>query len=289
MKNIIIPTDFSEKSKEIIDYGIYLANQLDKQIEIIYVIDQTIAKPFALEHEAIPTSVPDLKELAERAKTKLQELLKEIDRQFKKRPIIRVSIKSGLFSDVLVDLSQDETSFAILLPGQDEAGIYKSFLTGPKGKILKEADCPVWIIPPDIQFTKPQTIIYVTDYKETDIESLKKLSLLAKQFDSRIIALHISENEDFTEEIKDLGFEDLAKRETGYEKIEIHSTTGKNDIETINQFAKKENADLIVMLEENRGFLEEIFYSSTTRKLVLETRFPVMIFHEDEHLISDDL
>jgi nucleotide-binding universal stress UspA family protein len=50
--------------------------------------------------------------------------------------------------------------------------------------------------------------------------------------------------------------------------------------EILNKEAAEINADLIVVLQENKNFLERIFEGSFTKELINQTQIPVLVFHE---------
>lgn len=52
--------------------------------------------------------------------------------------------------------------------------------------------------------------------------------------------------------------------------------------EYINDTAVDIQADLIVLLKENRSFLEKIFKASSTAKIIKKARLPLLVFHENE-------
>ena len=70
-------------------------------------------------------------------------------------------------------------------------------------------------------------------------------------------------------------------KETGYNKLIINSLIDKdngNIGEVINDFALSKKANLIAVLKENRGFLERIFKSSSTKEILNKSQLPVLIY-----------
>ena len=54
------------------------------------------------------------------------------------------------------------------------------------------------------------------------------------------------------------------------------------DVEdAINEFAEKNNLDLVISIPKQHKLVEKIFRKSLTRQLVYESRVPVMCIHED--------
>jgi nucleotide-binding universal stress UspA family protein len=79
------------------------------------------------------------------------------------------------------------------------------------------------------------------------------------------------------------GFENIVKQKTEYDRITFETIIDNEDKETgeyINEFAIKKNADLIVLLKENKNFMDRIFKSGSTRKVLKRANLPVLIYHE---------
>ena len=74
---------------------------------------------------------------------------------------------------------------------------------------------------------------------------------------------------------------DMLQSKTGYQKITVKSLLEKDDenaAQLINEYALNINADLIVILKENRNFLERILSPGSTKKILKEATLPVLVY-----------
>lgn len=150
-------------------------------------------------------------------------------------------------------------------------------------EVVRNVPCPVYIIPPDARYNPLEKIIYATDYSEEDIPTLKSLIELAKPFDPEILALHISDDDEFDKKLKSEGFARMLGEKTGYNKVSVMMITeadGKDPVESLVKEAEKAKANLIVVLKENENFFERLFKSSFTAELINSTQLPVLVFHK---------
>jgi len=67
----------------------------------------------------------------------------------------------------------------------------------------------------------------------------------------------------------------------GYDKISFAVREDENVVEGIMDYARNGNFDLIVLLKENRNFLQRLFTRSDSNKILSESDVPVMVFHEE--------
>ncbi len=280
MKNIIIPVDFSLASRNAFFYGIQLANELNKNLHLVHVIDNVRMNPELQPYGGINTNLPDVEGIEKEAKALFKRFMSDADNQFHQRPTTRVAIKAGGFPDILINLSKDELAYAVLMPGKDTDGHYKKMLAGAGGKVLENAGCPVWILPPEPKFNLAKDIVYVTRMKENDLHAIRQLSRIASLHGASIHVLYLVDTKEKISEIEGAGLQELAREKTGYNNILYHARVNKNLIQGINDFAGEVKAGLVSIMQEERNFIQEIFTSSESKELVLETDLPVVIFHE---------
>jgi nucleotide-binding universal stress UspA family protein len=138
------------------------------------------------------------------------------------------------------------------------------------------------VIPENSDYNPIHSVIYATDYNEEDIPTLEKLIRLTYFESPKITALHITDNVDFDLRIKNAGFQKMLESKLGYENIEVKALVenqGDDMVSLINDYAARISADLIVVLKENRRFLERLFRPSSSEKIIEEASRPVLVFH----------
>ncbi|HYX08977.1 MAG TPA: universal stress protein [Bacteroidales bacterium] len=280
MKKLLIPTDFSEKSINTALYGIDLAEVLQKEVVLVNVIDLSRYTANYQETTGVAPYLPDIRDLRNASEKQFEELMAVIEKKTGKSKQIGTVIETGIFADKIIDMSEAEDTYMIILTGRSEHNFLDRFISDMNQEIVEDARCPVFIVPPEAKFTGIQKIIYATNYHEADIGSLAKLSELAEIFDAHINALHITRDDNFKNQIRERGFKNLVREKSGYTHIDITSVKGDSIIEDIDKFAHETKSDLISIMKENRGFLEDLFTSSSTRKLIMHTKLPVLVFHE---------
>jgi nucleotide-binding universal stress UspA family protein len=76
------------------------------------------------------------------------------------------------------------------------------------------------------------------------------------------------------------GFQELLRRKIDFVPIQILEEQAKNVSKGIKQFSKKYHADLIVLLKEDKNFLQSIFGHSTTKAMLKDIDIPILIYQE---------
>jgi len=148
--------------------------------------------------------------------------------------------------------------------------------------MVRNIECPVWVLPENAEYHSFRKIIYATDYHEEDIPTLQKLLDLTHGLSPSIVALHITENVDFEERVKTAGFQKMLETKTSYNNISAKALIERNGedlVHLINSYAAMNRADLIVVLKENKNFLDRIFNPSAAEKIMTSANSPVLVYH----------
>jgi len=213
------------------------------------------------------------------AKVNLKEIQNELRARYSHLPEIHTMLKTGIDTKAIIDETSKKDIILLILPGYGKSDFF-NFITDIRPVVISEAECPVLIIPDKAEFRPFKTILYATDFEQEDVEAMKKLAGIAKPFNSHIIAVHVTDNNDFTERIKEEGFNELIREKIAYDHISFFSLKNDNIEQSLIRFSEEKNADLIAVLRENKNFMGKIFRKSISRSIAKDSKIPVLIFHK---------
>ncbi len=283
MARIIIPIDFTEISENTIAYGIEIAKDFGYPMRLLHVIDNYDYSVGYGTHDTIPNpevSVELLEEMKKQSAESFSRMEAQLKEKYKEKlPPLETKTEVGFYTQKVLEEVKDENDY-IMLTGKIHENIFSRFISEDTNKIVREAPCPVWVVPAESKYGSIRKIVYASDYHEEDIGTLKRLSSLAAVYGAKIHALHIVKNEDFNVKAKQVGFQEMIREKVGYEHIEVQVTMTSEGIEKVDDFAGELDAQLIVMLKENKSFLDRILEGSSTKKLLMHASLPVLIYHE---------
>jgi nucleotide-binding universal stress UspA family protein len=223
----------------------------------------------------------NLELLAESIGKTLEEKAAGIQKEFGDKIKIETSVEIGITSLTVENYINDSRAQMVVMEGQENKKIWGQITTIMD--VIRHVDCPVWIFPHPYSYKPVKEVVYATDYHKGDLETLQKLVEMLDQMTPSITALHVSKNVDFEEKVKNKGLEESLQQETGYDQIKVEALSREIDENTaglINEYALSSKADLLVVLKENRHFLDRIFAGSSTKKIINEAHIPVLVYHE---------
>jgi len=282
MKTLLIIVKEPESSRGLVKYATDLAGDLHTNLYFLYV-ENPVTYPLGnpgMSGAAVAQTQQLLEEKVKAGKQKLSELVSALTSSVSPELIVEVDAMSGNEHLIIREQIDAGKAHMVLIEESEFSGFWLRD-TGAKA-IVNDLDCPVWIIPKNAKYHSMDEIIYASDYQEEDIETVKKLVEMTNPLTPNITSLHITDNADFELKIKNAGFQKMLEHRVGYSKIHVKTlveSDREKTAELLNSYAKRTGADLMVVLKENRGFLDRIFKASSSDRIIEESKLPVLVFH----------
>ncbi len=259
MKNILVPIGSIEGGVNTLRYAVNFAAMTGARIYLV-----NIYKEFS--HVAGLTKVNQL--MMEDSEALLDNLLKEVDTQgieviarpIKGDPFEAVSRLSKLLDIDLVILSPQSVD--------KKAELYLGSVTG---KIVKQTDIPVLVVPKDYSFKKPEIILLAFKRGQFEKENvLTPLKDMAALFHAQIHLLHVKTP-------------DVVDDNTPLDKalLALNSTVTETENATIFQGVlehfQSHNPDMLCVLRRKRGFFQKLWEKNSILKKEFHTSKPLLI------------
>jgi nucleotide-binding universal stress UspA family protein len=282
MKTLLLLIKEPESSHSLIKYAMLFAEDLQTNLHLMYVenpANYSLGTP-----DLSGAAVAQIQHSIEaKLKTGKQELSGQVSRlrsTVSADVDVKITAVSGNDNQILSERIESGEAQMVMIEGSFRSGVLVSDIAAKD--LVRDLRCPVWIVPQNSEYHSFHEIIYASDYHKEDIPTIRRLISLTDQLAPHITALHITDNVDFEQKIKTAGFQDMVEKKTEYNNIDVEvlaENGGEEMSELLNRYAVHNNTDLMVVLKENRRFLERIFKPSSSEKIIKETKLPVLVFH----------
>ncbi len=138
IKKVLVPIDFSDYSKEALNYSLNFINCFNAELTLIYVIEPVIYPP---DFSATQISIPPTEvEITKNAEESLNQLInKEIPSDIKVKSII----KTGKPFVEIVETASEEDIDLIIISSHGHSGVEKILFGSTAEKVVRKAPCPV--------------------------------------------------------------------------------------------------------------------------------------------------
>jgi len=276
MKQILLPTDFSENSWNAISYAIQLfKNQtctfhlLNTYTPAIYNLEYVVGYPeqFGLVDAIRDTSRSKLFKLVKRISS---ENLKLKEHHFQTHSKFD-TLPSGVRTCV------ETNNIDLIIMGTKGATGAKEVLFGSNTvHIFKEIKCPILAIPSQFKYEAPHEILFSTDlnvdFNNSNLKVLKDITLLNK---SRLNAMHVSTGNELSK--KQWSLLDNLKALFKDTAFLFHNIKTMDVRHAINQFQIKHKINLLVMVNNKHSFFENLFFKNTINQIGFHLNIPFLV------------
>lgn len=271
IKNILVPTDFTQSSVYALQAAIKFAKKISGQIYLFHQID--LPKGWDNMTEEEKDTFPD-------ARKKEQEMQENFDKLMKEKKYAITHIhpiySAGDFLTDAADLAKDY-EIDLVVMGSDGADGMKEWLFGTNAqKMTNKVDVPVLVVKHDIGEFELKQVVFASEFKEDAKEPFIQLIDLLRNFGSHIHLLYVAPVEDFVVDEKILArmkeFEDLCWALPCY----VHGRAEQTVELGIKFFMANARAELLCLVHHSKNPIEKLFKGSVSEKLINHLECPVL-------------
>lgn len=276
MKNILVPTDFSDNCIEAAKLAIEMAALFNSEIHFLHQLNTPVdwVKLDKTEEHNYPKILAEIGV----AKSKLRALDKDAEHK-------------GLKSRTFLEFVTGEEAIAahsnnfhhdFIITGS--RGIKKGFLEQLLGsnaqKIIRTARVPILVVKEDTVTFPFKNIVFVSDFKEDISTAFEVVERIAKKCNAKIHLLNINTTSDSNSVENGLQpIKDFLKHFPKLENYEMHVYNESTVSNGIEKFEDANDVDLIVMYTHSRKGMSSIFSTSIAESVTNHSKKPVMTIH----------
>lgn len=277
MKKILFPTDFSDAATNAFIHALEFAKIVKAELILLHTFEIPVydSQFFPENYATIYSSIELAKfEMFKDEIPKLRAIAAE-------RNLSDIVIKHRLMDgDLLYNLKnaveEDQIDFVIM--GTSGVSDWTKFFLGSNtSSVISGVKVPVLCVPVDANFKKIKTIGFTTRYREKDKKELKKVLKIAKKTNAKVKSLYVKTS---NSDVSDVTIKEWEK-EFADENIEFLVLPSDEVKETILDFIRYKDIDILTTITHKKSFFESIFESSLSKKITKEVSVPVLIMHEN--------
>ena len=278
MKNILVPIDFSQCSMDAFLYAKGLADALGFSIKLVHVYNGNLnLDPSINLHSEKTREELILEKMNEFVKTNLENSKSS---NVLTRQKIETEVVVGLnATQEIVHLTKNEDEIAMVIIGTTGSGNVMNKMFGSiSSSVAQRAHCPVILVPQGVKYKDFENVLYASNYESADEDLIDQIIDFGNIFRATMHFVHVEEN-DVYETVEDTIFYKLFEKGDPAFSFNIVNIKNRSVMSGLNQYADENEVDLIVLVNRQRNYLENIFQLSLTKKMAKTSKLPVMVFH----------
>ncbi len=273
MSTILVPTDFTEASRNAAIYATHFAEDMGGRVLLFHAYHAAMA-PTADAPTPVTFDIEELRIDSLKLLSKEAAILTAIN-----GVQIDCFTSLGFAEDEIMEIEKNEKPDFIIM-GIKAAGAVSEFLLGSMTTdLMSKTQTPLIIIPEKSTYKRLRKIAFASDYSMVpNIDELNQLKYMIKKFNAKLYILNVEKEQEDIEVDKAI---QMMKMENYFDDIEhSHNLPIDNDlIHGLNTFISDHEIDMIAMIPHKHNLLSRIFNESNSKKMAFHTSVPLIILH----------
>ena len=270
MKNILVPIDFSNASRNAANYAASLAQAFDARVTLINAIE----RPTLVDDSVL---APVLVTQAEIVQENSNLINQEMESLLKIYPVrMDAFVREGFITETIGNLAT-EIAADLIVVGMKGKGESRAFLGSTVTKITRRLSHPVLVVPAKASFQLPATIAVASDFDpDFENEQYHLLIELAQKFDSMFKIVNVAVKGRQMKPSQAIGKLKISRALAQY-ATEFHTIREDKVDEGLENFLEEQDPDLLVMIAREHSFIDRLFGKVHTKEMSYKTRKPLLI------------
>lgn len=278
MNKILVPYDFSDISKNALDFACQLAGKAGATITLFHVIEHPSAsrmKTMGIS-DADPMEVLYIKRLIEQTRVKMDETLAEANTG---TVVVKQEIKLGNPEQELIE-EVDSDDIDLIIMGTQGAEGMQEFLEGSYSeRVVRNADCPVLTVNEKTNIETIKELVFASDFEMIPEDFVQRLLSFRKLLRARLRIVIINTPASFTSSRLDNKLLDkfIAKYNIDNYTTEIYNYSNEED--GIIAYAEDIGAHMIALGTNQVKGVKHFLRGSIAEDVVNHSPLPVWTYH----------
>jgi len=282
MKNILLPTDFSENSWEAILYAIDLFQDAPCKFYLMHSYEPQVSAPSTAvtskrAHSIIMEATKnEAIQGLEKIKNKINALTLDENHSFE------TTIINDYFVSAVKTKVQELNIDAVVVGTKGASGLKEVTLGSNTANLIGKLPCPIIAVPTNASLNSVKEIGFAVDYSiQSYDKGLELLKDIAEHYESKISVVHIlNKNKELTPEMISSKIE-LENYLKPIPTEFFHLTDVPIEMGT-RIFSESRRLDMMCVIAKKHGFFEKLFNKSQSKSISHHAKVPLIIFNESE-------
>ncbi|MCX7551735.1 universal stress protein [Xanthomarina sp. F2636L] len=279
MKNVLLPTDFSENSWNAIKYALDFHEKIECNFFLLHVNRLSHA---AISHAPyLPTQEVIEDVYTKPAKMQLDNMLKRIigyKPQSKKHKFYTIS-DYNFFVESIREHVEEKNIDLIVMGTKGASGLRKVIVGSNAGDVITKVACSTLVVPENASFKKIEEIAFPTDFSlQYNINTLEPILKIVQDNQAALRVVHISKRQ------TDLNRDQMQNKELLEDYFHanphsFHFLTNKKVEKAVQCFVESRDVDMITMIGKNLNYFQQILFHSKVEEISYHINIPFLVLH----------
>lgn len=278
MKNILVPTDFSENSIQALKYAQVLLSGMECNFYVLYVgtLLDTKADAESLQEKTDETR--------KNTKRRLNDLVRaERKKSTKANHFFFALHEYGFFIPIIKKHLEEQDIHLIVMGTKGVSGVREKVVGSNAGDVITKVQCNTLVVPQHVDLSKPREIAFPTDFNIFySLKILRPMVEMVQCSNAKLRIMNALKYGDTLSEEQQKNKEYLMDfMEETFPKVHsFHTITNQKVKSAIQCFAESREVDMMIMVAKNLNFIQQILFDSIVEQISFHTKIPFYVIHE---------
>jgi nucleotide-binding universal stress UspA family protein len=283
MNTILYATDCTGNDASTLRYAYRLSSIMNVDLHILHGYDFPPINLSTIQ----PLESLKRRMFEERTKLVKKYCAKHLKNEIAQKPINTHAVENDSISESIFSLSKTLNPDLIIIGKKDSYSTRGYFSSNIADSLLDKIEVPLLIVPNDMNYTVPSTIVYATDFEPEDILSIQKLIKIARPFEALIEIVHVYEMDKHLEQEKMAKFKIELLKQVSYSEITFRSILSSEIKSGLISVLNNEKASMLAMLERKHNWgLNNFFHKDLVKDMEATVEIPILAFNKNSNKIK---
>ncbi|MGZ3832553.1 MAG: universal stress protein [Mucilaginibacter sp.] len=281
MKTILVPTDFSDNATHAARSAVMLGGKLNANLLLF---NNFIGSPVIPQFNGGPWVAEEMESEENESIHSLQNIADKLEpaisryKSAEQKPAVHMRWGEGSLADNIVKLIEEKDIELIVIGARSGSKLSHMLNGSDVTSIINKSTRPVFVIPSMVELRPLEKVIFATDFNDADTKALYYMIKLGKllNFKLKVVNVSLPVKKAIAKSINEAAFLKHIKR-SNYPSLSYKEIKGKDVIDSLNEYCKKENADVLALVHYRRSFFMRLIQQSTSSKALSNQRIPLLI------------
>ena len=274
MKKILVPTDFSQRADEALDFAIQFSGKVNGQITLMHILDFP-ASSFNTGGE-MESMDPEIIYQAEYIKG-VHRQLDAINERYNNHEIITKIKYGNPYVSISREIAEENVDY-IIMGSNGASGLKEVFIGSVAQRVIRNASCPVIVVKGATKLADMKSFVFASDLSEEQDVIAEKARHFQDLLGLNMHVLTVKTPHNLRAEFDTKRkMKDFAERNS-LKNYTTNTTNADYSDEGIVDFAEGIDAGMILMGTHGKTGLAHIFGGSRAEDVANESTIPVMTF-----------
>lgn len=280
MKNIILPTDFSNNSWNAIFTALKMYHAVPCHFYIINTCNPIALDMLGEKSQQRLGVIYD--SLSEYSRLELEKVMAYLEKNHHNpKHHFETLSQSDTLEDAIAQIVSEKNIDLICMGTQGATGVKQVFMGSNTVKVLKKINnCPILVVPEGHDFKSLKSLAFPTDFtKKYKKNQLSILTELASLWKTNIQIVHVAV--EFVLNDQQLTNQKLLKEHLHNLDLMFYTIDFESDIShALEKFIRETQIDMMALIRNHHTFWEKIIGERVVKKMAFHTKVPLLILPE---------